>query len=64
MEDDGEHKHEVDSIAHSDSIIEQRAIWDTKVGVKVGEHIIKNGFTEEEETKEACSYVDSRAKHQ
>lgn len=61
MEDDGENKHEVDGIAQSDSIIEKRAVWDTKVGVKVGKHIIKNGFTEGEETKEASSHVDSRA---
>lgn len=64
MEDDGEYKHKVDSIAHSDNIIKHRAVWDTKVWVEVGEHIIKSGFTKEEEAKEACCNVDSRAEHQ
>lgn len=62
MEDHGEHKHEVHSVANSDSIIKDRAVWDIEIGVKIGKHIIKCGFTEQEKTKEACGYVDCGTK--
>jgi len=51
----------VKDIADSNNIVQYRAIWDTKIGIKVGEHIIEGRITEEEVGKEACSYVDSRA---
>ena len=49
------------SIANSNNIVQKRAIWDAKIGVEVGEHIIKGRITKEEVRGEACSYVDSRA---
>lgn len=62
MEDNREDQHEVEGIAHSDNITKQRAVWDTKVSVEIGKHIMKDGIAKEEETKEACGNIDGRAK--
>lgn len=47
----------MENIAHSDNIIEKRTVWDAKIGVEVGEHIVEGGFTKEEVAKEARCYV-------
>ena len=62
MEDNREHQHEVDGIAHSDDITKKRAVWDAKVCIEIGKDIVKGGVAKEEEAKEACGNVDSRAK--
>lgn len=56
-----EYKHDMQRVAHSDSIIEYRTIWNTNIRIKICQHVIKGGFSKEKEGKEACSNVDSRA---
>lgn len=51
MEDYREDEHEVDGIAHSDDIVEKRAVWDAEIGIKVGEDVVKGGFAEKEEAE-------------
>lgn len=57
----GKYKHDMQRVAHSDSIIEYRTIWNINIRIKICQHVIKGGFSKEKEGKEACSNVDSRA---
>lgn len=63
-EDYGKDEHDVDYIAHSHNIIEDRAEWNMKVGVKVGEYISQGTLAKEEICKEACRNVHTWAESQ
>jgi hypothetical protein len=53
MEHDGEGKHEVGHVAHSDGVIEDRVVEDAEVRDEIGEDVVELVIAEEEETEEA-----------
>jgi len=58
-EDYRKDEHDVDHIAHSHYIVEHRAKWNAKIGVKIGEHISQGSLTKEEICEEACCNVNT-----
>lgn len=52
----------MDGVAHTHNVIDQGAVGNAKVKVKVGKHIVKSVISEQKETEEASGDVDSGAK--
>lgn len=56
-----EDKHQVDAIAHSNHIIKQWTIWNSKITIKIGKHIVQCLVTKKKNSKQAGSDIDRRA---
>lgn len=63
-EDYRKNEHDMHHIAHSHYIVEHRAEWNVKIGVKIRQHVSQGSFTKEEIREEACCNVNSWAESQ